>query len=92
MRKLPLFVCAAAVLTFTTMTNTSYAATLNSCNLSGGNGIVIGGGSFGDLKAVLGNLGGTFSGNWKGGDGNNFCLDNWQGGNGTNFCPDVWQG
>ena len=92
MRKLPLFVCAAAVLTLTTMTNTSYAATLNSCNLSGGNGIVIGGGSFGDLKAVLGNLGGTFSGNWKGGDGNNFCLDNWQGGNGNNFCPDIWQG
>lgn len=91
MRKLPLFVCAAAVLTLTTMTNTSYAATLNSCNLSGGNGIVIGGGSFGDLKTVLGNLGGTFCGSWKGGDGNRFCLDNWQEGSGNNFCPDVWQ-
>ena len=89
MRKLPLFVCAAAVLTLTTMTNTSYAATLNSCNLSGGNGIVIGGGSFGDLKTVLGNLGGTFCGSWKGGDGNRFCLDNWQEGSGNNFCPDV---
>ena len=84
MRKLPLFVCAAAVLTLTTMTNTSYAATLNSCNLSGGNGIVIG------WKGGDGNR--FCLDNWQEGSGNNFCPDVWQEGNGNNFCPDVWQG
>lgn len=104
MRKLPLYVCAAAVLTFTSMTNTSYAATANACNLPGGKAIVIGGGSLSDLSSVLGNLSGGGFGSWQGGNslnasncfggsGNNSCGNNFcQGGNGDNSCLNNWLG